>query len=303
MGQLFRNRKTLKGFLGDLSTVDMQIFKTHVSTPIKRQRVLILSLMAIKISQMDPRHPNNPHVTRFFCERSGKTDCEDLYVDVARLGSSFEPGSVEALIAHHDPDSGSPIEKTCEDIARALKDDGFFGMDIFSRRGRPALPPWHDLCALLCNAGLWIDGHYLYFAAPLGSRHVRLRPGLALPLAHRVALTGTRISRKVATMRNDIVRALATDGRAESISAGMSMSPTFRSADRLIFAPCHRPRKGDIVLMQGKTCLLVHRVWATLYKGNTGWIVHRGDSPAAKPTLAARWRVIGKVIEIDKYGK
>jgi hypothetical protein len=252
---------------------------------------------------MDLRHPNNPYVTRFFSERSRIEDCENLYVDVTELRSSFEPGSVEALITHHDPDFGSPLEKVCEDMARALKDDGFFGMDIFSKRGRPDLPSWHDMCAQLCNAGLWIDGHYLYLKSPLGSRHVRLRPGLALPLAHRVALTGTRISRKVATMRNDIIRDLATDGKAESISAGMSMSPTFRVADRLVFAPCHQPRNGDIVLMQGKTCLLVHRVWATIYRGNTGWIVHRGDTPSARPTLAAKWRVIGKVIEVDEYGK
>lgn len=218
--------------------------------------------------------------------------------------------SIAALVTHHDPHGGVALTQLATEIARILENTGVFGIDIYSNKnssplravldGRLGLPSWHALCELFFNSGLWIDDRLLLMGIPAASRSISIRPGVALPLADRVALRGSRIDHKVATMNNEILRSFEKSGEAESVCGGMSMSPTFAVGDRLVFAPCNQPKRGDIVLILGKTSFLAHRVVATFYKKNIGWIIHRGDATDARPGFAPKWRVIGKLVNIKE---
>lgn len=200
-------------------------------------------------------------------------------------------GDREAIcVEWHEP----PAAHHFQSVARALADGGRFAVRFasgaLSRRWS-----WHRLSAALARSGLWPEAHLLLRDLPLWPGAMRLIPGSLAPLASRVVVAGTRVARQVVEMRDRALGQLADKGCAEIVVASSSMAPTFDIGDRLTVVPCRRPRRGDIVMLQAKTCFVAHRLVAAVGNHRLGWVVHQGDSPQTKPGLAAHWRVVGRV--------
>lgn len=211
--------------------------------------------------------------------------------------AQLRPGEAAAICCR-SPVAAAPSDPGLPEVARALQDGGRFVVQLRLGEGRwaPWRWSWHELQATFARSGLWIEAHLLLRELPLSSAAVRLRPGSLLPLAGRVVVAGSRLGREVVARRDQALRQLAGEGRTAVVVAGRSMSPTFDIGDRVTVVPCPRPASGDIVMLQGKTGFVIHRVIAALGGRRLGWIVHRGDRPTAMPMVAPRWRVVGRLL-------
>jgi hypothetical protein len=208
------------------------------------------------------------------------------------------------------------FERLCCKTAAALADRGRFAF-VLHRASRPASSErprhnahsrcadpitsrWHTICATLFRSGLWVDGHLLRRNVPLFRRRLVLPTGNLLPFADNATIVGVRLVRDFEAQQNSLLAKLRNDGTATTVCAGSSMAPTFDVGDRLTFAPHTSPRSGEIVLMIGQANLLVHRVLTAVGQEDTGWVVHRGDAPGATPGFAAKWRVVGRLVNVER---
>ena len=252
---------------------------------------------------------------REFLARHGLGEARSFALDELYRGRG-ESG-LDALLAREVPWSVD-FEKLGQGVAATLADRGRFAFvlrrssqlasadtprsDTHAQCARPIIAQWHRVCASLFHAGLWVDGHLLRRKIPLSHRSVVFPTGNLLPFADEAVIVGVRIARAFEAQQNDLLARLRDEGSATSICAGGSMSPTFDVGDRLTFAPHTSPRSGEIVLMIGQTNLLTHRVVAAVGRGDTGWVVHRGDAKGALPGIAAKWRVVARLGNVERAG-
>jgi hypothetical protein len=90
----------------------------------------------------------------------------------------------------------------------------------------------------------------------------------------------------------DVATELLARGHAVRFRAeGCSMHPTIRSGEAIVVKPVSpgELRKGDIALYRGKRGVVAHRVMLT-----------RGDAPGSTNEPVEPWRVLGKVVAVER---
>src|SRR5438067_4187643 len=86
----------------------------------------------------------------------------------------------------------------------------------------------------------------------------------------------------------DLLRALAEHGQASVRLAGGSMAPTVAEGESVLVRRAE-PSLGDVVVIQARDGLLIHRLVARLPGGR--W-VHLGDAPGALPGVCRDGEVL-----------
>jgi hypothetical protein len=82
------------------------------------------------------------------------------------------------------------------------------------------------------------------------------------------------------------------------VVAGDSMEPSLRRGIQVRVEPAGGELAvGDIVLFQGRSRLVLHRVVATFAERGRRYVVHRGDAGGAMG-LVAREAVLGRLVEV-----
>lgn len=247
-------------------------------------------------------------VSARMCAEARRRGLAVLQADQAAI--PLRDASVDCVLSVYGAARYTPLARLAAEMARVLVDGGRFAIHSFPYRtlqpqrailGRPwqyrradryELRSLSETREALLAAGLWLQDRRLIRGMRWAPHYLTLPRAAPFDLASHVVLLGKRMSRETAKLRARILRSFDEGDSASITIGGRSMRPTFDIGDRVEVVACARPRRGDIVLIQGPDWFGVHRVLTTL---PTGHIVHRGDAPGGRPGVASPWRVIGRV--------
>src|ERR1043166_1444685 len=80
--------------------------------------------------------------------------------------------------------------------------------------------------------------------------------------------------------------------------SGGSMRPTLKEGRLVAPRPPKNPRVGQVVLIDARGELVIHRLIDRIDAGPRSWIVHLGDA-SSTPGLASLEQIVG-VVEVDR---
>jgi len=204
--------------------------------------------------------------------------------------SPFDPESFDAFVTR-DPELASTTSCIGE-MARLLRDTGRFGMHLPLVPGRAGQPGWDELFRQLADVGLWPRRRLLLRELPGTGVPLRVRPAQLTALGSYAVVVGERIPRAAFRMREAIRISLQETGRARVTVVSGSMAPTYQIGEQVEVQPCTHARRGDVILFERGSQLVLHRVLARA----GAYLVQRGDAERERASLIRDWRVIARVV-------